>query len=106
MTKRFGALTVLPVRMNPDLGMSDELLKKTGAANLFMVFGEPDVVIKETGGQLTVELRGLDVYDPTTGAIRSHATDDLACLSTRTTTARAFSCGRRISPGRTSPMTS
>jgi len=24
--------------------MGDELLKKTGAGNLFMVFGEPDVV--------------------------------------------------------------
>jgi adenine-specific DNA-methyltransferase len=29
--------------MNPDLAMGDELLKKTGAGNLFMVFGEPDV---------------------------------------------------------------
>ncbi len=30
--KRYGKLTVLPVRMNPDLSMGDELLKKTGAA--------------------------------------------------------------------------
>jgi adenine-specific DNA-methyltransferase len=29
---RFGKLAVLPVRMNPDLAMGDELLKKTGAA--------------------------------------------------------------------------
>ena len=29
--------------MNPDLAMGDELLKKTGAGNLFMVFGEPDI---------------------------------------------------------------
>ncbi len=41
--KRYGKLTVLPARMNPDLAMGDELLKKTGAGNLFMVFGEPDV---------------------------------------------------------------
>jgi adenine-specific DNA-methyltransferase len=31
--------------MNPDLSMGDELLKKTGAGNLFMVFGEPDIKI-------------------------------------------------------------
>ena len=31
---------MLPVRMNPDLAMGDELLKKTGAGNLFTVFGK------------------------------------------------------------------
>ena len=77
--KQFGELVVLPTRMNPDLMMGDELLKKTGAANLFMVFGEPDVTIKEEDGQIVVELRGLDVYDPTTGEIRSNSTDDIAC---------------------------
>ena len=44
--KRYGKLTVLMARMNPDLAMGDELLKKTGAGNLFMVFGEPDIVIR------------------------------------------------------------
>jgi adenine-specific DNA-methyltransferase len=28
---------------------------------------------------LVVELLGLDVYDPTTGEIRSNSTDDIAC---------------------------
>lgn len=78
--KRYGKLTVLPVRMNPDLSMGEDLLKKTGAGNLFMVFGEPDVEIKKVkGGQITVEIKGVDVYDPTTGAIRSSSTDDIAC---------------------------
>ena len=55
--------------MNPDLAMGDELLKKTGAGNLFMVFGEPDVEItKQKDGKLVVEIKGVDVYDPTTGA--------------------------------------
>jgi adenine-specific DNA-methyltransferase len=44
-----------------------------------MVFGEPDVSIMEEDGDLVVELRGLDVYDPTTGEIRSNSTDDIAC---------------------------
>jgi adenine-specific DNA-methyltransferase len=85
--RQFGKLIVLLARMNPDLAMGDELLKKTGAGNLFMIFGEPDIVIKKQppqspfgkGELLTVEIKGLDVYDPTTGQIRSHSTDDIAC---------------------------
>jgi len=78
--KRFGKLTVLPAKMNPDLAMGDELLKKTGAGNLFMVFGEPDVEIKkQKNGQIIAEIKGVDVYDPTTGQIRSASTDDIAC---------------------------
>ncbi len=79
--KRYGSLTVLVTRMNPDLSMGDELLKKTGAGNLFMVFGEPDVLITAEGtdGNLIVEVKGVDVYDPTTGQIRNSSTDDIAC---------------------------
>jgi adenine-specific DNA-methyltransferase len=79
--KRYGKLTVLVARMNPDLSMGDELLKKTGAGNLFMVFGEPDIKISTDGpdGNLTVEVRGVDAYDPTTGQIRSSSTDDIGC---------------------------
>jgi len=78
--KRYGKLTVLPAKMNPDLAMGDELLKKTGAGNLFMVFGEPDIEITlQQDGQVVVEIKGVDVYDPTTGQIRSSSTDDIAC---------------------------
>ncbi|MBU2611576.1 MAG: site-specific DNA-methyltransferase [Chloroflexi bacterium] len=77
--KRYGKLTVLPAHMNPDLAMGDELLKKTGAGNLFMVFGEPDLEIEKKDGKIAVHLKGLDVYDPTTGEIRSNSTDDIAC---------------------------
>jgi len=78
--KRYGSLTVLPARMNPDLSMGDELLKKTGAGNLFMIFGEPDVEItKQKDGQFVAVIRGVDVYDPSTGQIRNSSTDDIAC---------------------------
>jgi adenine-specific DNA-methyltransferase len=78
--KQFGKLNILITRMNPDLAMGDELLKTTSAGNLFMVFGEPDVDIKkQKDGKVVVKINGVDVYDPTTGAIRSHSTDDIAC---------------------------
>ena len=95
---RFGKLTVLTARMNPDLAMAEELLKKTRTGNLFTVFGQPDIDIRavaggaeaagESGeagragggaGDLQVEIHGLDVYDPTTGVVRSDSTDDIAC---------------------------
>lgn len=79
---QFGKLRILPVRMNPDLAMfgdtGQELLKKTGSANLFTVFGEPDLDIKQKDGKYTVTLKGLDVFDPTTGEVRPSSTDDIA----------------------------
>jgi adenine-specific DNA-methyltransferase len=77
---QYGKLTVLLAHMNPDLAMGEDLLKKTGTGNLFMVFGEPDLEVTTLeDGQLTVEVRGVDVYDPTTGQVRSASTDDIAC---------------------------
>ncbi len=75
--RRLGRMPVLLVRMNSDLVMG-EALKKTGAGNLFTVFGEPDISITEDEGELTVEINGVDVYDPTTGEIRSDDTSKVA----------------------------
>ena len=78
--ERMGKLTVLTVRMNPDLAMGDDLLKKTRGGNLFTIFGEPDITISEAeDDKLVVEIHGLDTYDPTTGEVRSESTDDIAC---------------------------
>jgi len=77
---RYGKLNVMITMMNPDLAMGDELLKKTGSGNLFMVFGEPDLkIIDAEEGNIKVEIKGVDVYDPTTGQVRSNMTDDIAC---------------------------
>jgi adenine-specific DNA-methyltransferase len=81
---QFGTLRILPVRMNPDLAMfgdttGKEHLKKTGAANLFAVFGEPDLKVEKKKDKVTVTIRGLDVFDPTTGEVRTGGTDDIAC---------------------------
>ncbi|WP_165073634.1 site-specific DNA-methyltransferase [Paludisphaera rhizosphaerae] len=77
---RLGKTSILPVRMNPDLAMGDELLKKTGAGNLFTVFGEPDLELKRAeDGKVVVEIRGVDVFDPSTGAVRTGGVDDVAC---------------------------
>ena len=75
--RSLGRLPVLLVRMNNDLVMGEDL-KKTGAGNLFTVFGQPDIDIRTDGDEATVEILGVDVYDPTTGQVRSNDTDHIA----------------------------
>ena len=76
--RRVGRIPVLLVRMNADLLMGEDL-KKTGAGNLFTIFGEPDIDIRTTeDGRVVAELLGVDVYDPTTGEIRSNDTSRIA----------------------------
>ncbi len=77
----FGRLKVLKARMNQDIRMGDKL-KNTGAGNLFVVFGEPDIApVKRDDGLLQFEIRGVDIFDPTTGEVKSSANprEDIAC---------------------------
>ncbi|HVE46761.1 MAG TPA: site-specific DNA-methyltransferase [Acidimicrobiales bacterium] len=76
--RALGRIPVLLVRMNADLLMGEDL-KKTGAGNLFTVFGEPDIEVRKVGeDELVVEVKGVDVYDPTTGQVRSGGVDQVA----------------------------
>jgi adenine-specific DNA-methyltransferase len=76
-TRDLGKVKVLVVRMNVDLLMGKEL-KKTDSANLFTVFGEPDLAVRNVGDQWVVEVLGVDVYDPTSGDVRSNSTKEIA----------------------------
>ena len=75
---KLGRVSVLKARMNADLHMAEDL-KNTGKGNLFVVFGEPDIDVEEAGGQLRVRVRGVDVYHPASGDIRSDNADGIAC---------------------------
>lgn len=68
-------LQVMKVKINPDLSMGD-LLKKTGSGNLFIAFGEPEVKVKENKTGVTVEIVGVDIYDPVKSEIRSSGCGD------------------------------
>ena len=75
---RLGPLPILKAKMNPDLHMSEEL-KNTGAGNLFVVFGEPDIEWQfDDDGGIVVEVLGVDVFDPKTGEVRASGKDDIA----------------------------
>ena len=75
---KLGPLPILKAKMNPELHMSDEL-KNTGAGNLFVVFGEPDIKWDfNENGDIVVEVLGVDVFDPKTGEVRASGKDDIA----------------------------
>ena len=80
---KLGRIPVLKARMNPDLHMADTL-KNTGQGNLFVVFGEPDIEIEEVKDgagedRIRVRIKGVDVFHPQTGEIRSSGPDEIAC---------------------------
>jgi adenine-specific DNA-methyltransferase len=75
---KLGPLPILKAKMNPELHMSEEL-KNTGAGNLFVVFGEPDIKWNfDKDGDIVVEVLGVDVFDPKTGEVRASGKDDIA----------------------------
>ncbi|PLL10434.1 site-specific DNA-methyltransferase [Tabrizicola sp. TH137] len=75
---KLGRIRVLKARMNPDLHMGGDL-KSTGAGNLFVIFGEPDIRITDAGdGMVQVQVFGVDVFKPQTGEVQSEGTDGIA----------------------------
>ena len=78
---KLGRIPVLKARVNADLHMGGEL-KATGKGNLFVVFGEPDIEILHVEDErhtLRVHVKGVDVFNPTTGEVRSDGADGIAC---------------------------
>jgi len=71
-------LTLLMANIAADVLVPD-LLKSRRGQQLFAVFGEPDVELRNVGGgELQVQVRGVDVYDPATGDVTSDSTDGIA----------------------------
>jgi adenine-specific DNA-methyltransferase len=76
---KLGRIPVLKARMNADLHMASDLAA-TGSGNLFVVFGEPDVdTIPAEDDQIKVQVKGVDIFDPKTGKVRSDDVDGIAC---------------------------
>jgi adenine-specific DNA-methyltransferase len=76
---KLGRIPILKARMNADLHMANDL-KNTGAGNLFVIFGEPDIDINTLDdGKFQVKIHGVDVFHPQSGEVRSSNADEIAC---------------------------
>ena len=75
-----GGVQVLKAHMNCELHMG-ETFDKAEKANLFVVFGEPDIEIKEDeeSNNIQVKINGIDVFDGKSGNPRSDEADSIAC---------------------------
>jgi adenine-specific DNA-methyltransferase len=76
-------LQVFLSHIRPDVIMTDargeSLLKTTANSQLFAVFGEPDVELRRgDDGTFTIELHGVDVYDPLDGSVVSARANQIA----------------------------
>ena len=73
-----GKIHILLARMNADLHMATNL-KDTKNSNLFVVFGAPDIDIEEIDArQIKVRMKGVDVFHPASGEVRSDGPDGIA----------------------------
>jgi adenine-specific DNA-methyltransferase len=65
--------------MNADLHMAGDL-RNNGKGNLFVIFGEPDIDVEPApDGRIRVRIKGVDVFHPNTGEIRSDGPEGIAC---------------------------
>ena len=82
ITLKVGSFEVTKVRMHDDL-MQDGLIKKDKKAASFVTIGEPDIALiagvdADAGAFVTVEIRGLDLYDPITDEVKPRNAADIA----------------------------
>ncbi|WP_299273444.1 DNA methyltransferase [uncultured Psychroserpens sp.] len=77
VTMSVGSFEVTKVRMHDDL-MQEGLLKKDKKAASFVTIGEPDIVLNKKGDEATVEVAGLDIYDPIKDIVKARNVEDIA----------------------------
>ena len=69
---------ILKARMHPDLHMAEEL-KNTGAGNLFVIFGEPDIeFIDAKDDQIQIKINGVDVFNTSRGEVIPSGPENIA----------------------------
>jgi adenine-specific DNA-methyltransferase len=77
ITTSVGSFEVTKVRMHDDL-MQEGLLKKDKKAASFVTIGEPDIKANKDGKYVTIEIQGLDIYDPIMDVVKARSISDIA----------------------------
>ena len=76
-TQNIGRFEVTKTRIHDDL-LQEGLLKKDKKAASFVTIGEPDIALHRDGDSVTVEICGLDIYDPIQDQVKPRNREDLA----------------------------
>jgi len=77
-TTSMGNFEVTKARIHDDLLQEGLKKKPAKSAASFVTIGEPDVELKQNGTQATVEIKGLDIYDPIKDEVKPRNIHDIA----------------------------
>jgi adenine-specific DNA-methyltransferase len=77
-TMSMGKFEVTKVRIHDDL-LQEGLKKKPAKSSAsFVTIGEPDIDLNKKGNEVTVEIKGLDIYDPIKDEVKPRNVHDIA----------------------------
>ncbi len=77
-TTSLGSFTVTKARIHDDLLQEGLKKKPSKAAASFVTIGEPDVKPHRDGNTVTLEIEGLDIYDPIKDEVKARDLHDIA----------------------------
>lgn len=77
-TMSMGTFQVDRVRIHDDLLQEGLKKKPAKSAASFVTIGEPDIVLHKDGNTATIEIQGLDIYDPIRGIVKARDIADIA----------------------------
>ena len=77
-TTSIGAFEVTKARIHDDLLQEGLKKKPAKSAASFVTIGEPDIAIHKEGNTVSVEIQGLDIYDPIKDEVKPRNVNDIA----------------------------
>jgi adenine-specific DNA-methyltransferase len=77
-TTSMGKFEVTKVRIHDDLLQEGLKKKPAKSAASFVTIGEPDIELNKNGKTVTVEIKGLDIYDPISDEVKPRNVHDIA----------------------------
>lgn len=77
-TTSMGTFQVDRVRIHDDLLQEGLKKKPSKSAASFVTIGEPDIEINRNGDEATIEIKGLDIYDPIKDEVKPRNVHDIA----------------------------
>lgn len=77
-TTSMGKFEVTRVRIHDDLLQEGLKKKPAKSAASFVTIGEPDIELSRSGTDVTVEIKGLDIYDPIKDEVKPRNVHDIA----------------------------
>jgi len=77
-TTSVGTFEVTKARIHDDLLQEGLKKKPAKSAASFVTIGEPDIAVHKKGNTVSVEIQGLDIYDPIKDEVRPRNVNDIA----------------------------